>query len=232
VSSALLSLLLSTRVAAQPGAIAEIPVRSPPFTEHLEKTIPTAGGRIIGVGSGELLGKVDPEVITISGLRPGDAFVCVTIQHVNGAYYAGFTKRIAKHGPVVRFVLPSTKIGGLAARTAELAILAQAGRQDGHCSESDPILPAAWGRNSSAVGGFVLINDRQASITRVSYADQAFVPCGSLRNTLGERTALRAYQVSCPIQRPVACAVDAPLVIQFVERSGRSSIRSILRGRC
>jgi hypothetical protein len=229
--AASLSLLLSARVAAQSGAITEIPVRAPPFTEHLDETIPTAGGRIIGMQSGDPLGKVDRSVITISGLKPSDTIICVSIQHVNGAYYAGFTQRVEKHGPIVRFVLPSTKVGGFSARTAELAILAQTGR-NGRCGENDPILPATWGRYPSTGDSYVLINDRKASITRVSFAGQAFLPCKRLRDNLGERVALRAYQVSCPIQRVVACVTDAPLVVQFVERGGRSSIRSIVRGGC
>jgi hypothetical protein len=218
-------------LAHAPSAVPEVSVSRPPFKEQIDPDIPAAGGRLIGVIMGPLSQTVTGPVITVSGILSSDRVICVSIQHVNGSYSGGFTVKNPGRGNTLRFRMPSRLIQGLGAKTAALAILAQASAGP-TCSSKDPILPAAWGQRLIAGAGFALVNDHQADITRSRIGAQRIQKCFPVAPLVGTGVHSRSYQMACSIDDTGPCASEVQLTIQFIESGDQAEISPKIRRAC
>ena len=219
-------------LAQVPSPVEEVLVPAPPFQERIDPNILSAGGLVVGLVTGDITRAVGDPVVTVSGIRPADKFLCVALQHVAGAYSGGFTVKNPGRGATVRFRIPTRHIPGLGARTGALAILAKAG-SDARCSEQGAvILPAAWGRVQPGTSAYALVNDHQADVTLVRLDKNPARRCVALSQLFDAKLALRSYQVACPVDLSGPCASEAPLVVKFLDGASVSEVRPTIRRGC
>lgn len=213
-------------------SVPEIKVDRPPFREVVNRVIPTSGNGVVGVQSGSLLAAADTSMITVGGIKSSDATICVNIEHSNGSYLASFRVDNPQIGSTIRFELPSQLLRNFKVRSGELAILARAS-SGATCGSRSSILSASWGRSSSTEAGFILINDTQADIVRVSVDGGAAQSCRKLRTVLGQNNVFRSFQTACPIPASTSeCRAERRVVVQLVTDGEFDSLRLALRSTC
>jgi hypothetical protein len=234
-----LACLVSTCPVAAVNAAAPIPTIVVPrksFTEkYFDRRNIGSSATLIGWRGGPLAGVVHEPMVYVAGVRPTDATICITIQHVNGSYVGSALMPNPQRGGKVLLRLPATlfeKQHDIDA--ADLSLLARASDK-GDCTSKSVVLTANWTVQPDDTRTNVFLSAALGSEIKLMIAGLPRpVVCDPLDDIApSPRKNRQRYNTVCQVDLPKACHGDARFELIVDSGSGRGPpIAGTLRRDC
>lgn len=217
------------------GQTSVVSVPPSEFTETLHRSRKIRNsGPLVGVQSTAARLDVGNPIITVSGIKPSDKLVCLTISHASGVYVGKAKIKNSSFAGTVSFQLPAKLLKDVSRSAKQYAILAQASAEN-YCHSRNDILFATWGNSPPRGKVVIALSASPTAATRVVVQGAVGGSrCQTASNYLApKRLTFQSFSRVCSVSLSGECRQEARLEIIINESGRRVAIpRKVFRRSC
>ncbi|WP_430416515.1 hypothetical protein [Parasphingorhabdus sp.] len=189
-------------------------------------------GLVAGVQVKQAPYKLNEPVVYVSGIKPSDKFICVSISHVGGTYIANFRVRNPRKGSIVGLKMPSKLFDNAYVTSTQLAVNARV-TDKSICSKKDShYLVSNWRDRFPVEAVDIYIAIDPSSVARFNLkGTSGAVNCNSIEVLNRKKgSSFREFTQYCRMKLPPSCKPSAYFEIIVDPIRGKSRQKNSASG--